>query len=93
MLQYLINAVFDFYGDHIVRLRNAKELGKIVSQLRKKARLSQSNLALRAGLSRTAIQNLESGKETLQLSTLFPVLDCLNATLFLNHPLLNERDA
>lgn len=65
-------------------------MGRVVRHLRKKSGLSQSDLALRAGISRTALQNLEEGKKTLQLSTLFPVLDYLNARLYLHHSLFSE---
>lgn len=73
-------------------INNTQELGAILKELRKKADLSQEALALRTNLSRTAIQNLERGKPTLQLSTLFPVLEFLNVTLSLHHLLLEGRN-
>ncbi|MCA0370050.1 MAG: helix-turn-helix domain-containing protein [Proteobacteria bacterium] len=56
--------------------------------LRKKAGLSQSELAQLAGLSRTAIQALEDGKPTCKLSTFFKVTHVLNLKLYADHPLL-----
>lgn len=73
-------------------IKSTKSLGHAVRLLRKKAGLSQSDLALRTNLSRTAIQNLEGGKPTLKLSTLFPILDYLNATLSLNHSVLGDEN-
>lgn len=69
-----------------------EKLGEITKRMRKEARLSQEDLAGYAGLSRTAIQALESGKQTCQLDTLFKVLKILNIRMSLDHPLLKERD-
>ncbi|MBA4117806.1 MAG: transcriptional regulator [Candidatus Puniceispirillum sp.] len=59
--------------------------------LRKKAGLSQSELAELAGLSRTAIQALEDGKQTCKLITLFKVMQVLNLKLFADHALLKDE--
>ena len=74
----------------MIEVFGAKDLSTIVRGLRKKARLSQGRLAELAGLSRTAIQGLESGKETCQLDTMFKVLKILNVHVNLSHPLISE---
>ncbi|MBW8308263.1 MAG: helix-turn-helix domain-containing protein [Candidatus Paracaedibacteraceae bacterium] len=72
----------------MIYLRDILELGQQLRWLRKQTKLSQSDLALRAGLSRTAIQAIESGKTTCQLDTLFKVLTVLNIKLAIDHSLL-----
>jgi len=67
------------------------DLGRLIRDLRKQAHLSQGRLAELADLSRTAIQNLEAGKETCQLNTVFKVLKVLNIHVHLSHPLLAEN--
>ncbi|MFO0373760.1 MAG: helix-turn-helix domain-containing protein [Alphaproteobacteria bacterium] len=62
----------------------------VLRTLRKKAGLSQEALAQVTGLSRTAIQSLERGQETVQVNTLFAVLRALNITMNLSHPLLDK---
>lgn len=63
----------------------------VVRDIRKQAGLSQHALAELSQLSRTAIQNLESGDVAIQLSTLLSVFETLNITLTLHHPLLKEE--
>lgn len=77
----------------LLLIHNSKDLAKNIRFLRKTAGLSQLDLAGRAGISRTALQNLESGKETVQLSSLFPVLAILNIKLCLDHSLLKNAIA
>lgn len=73
------------------RLTTTKDMGLIVQRLRKTAQLSQNQLADLAGLSRTAIQGIEAGKQTLQLDTLLSVLQVLNIKVYLDHPLLPDE--
>ncbi len=74
----------------MIYLKDSTELGHHLQWLRKQAKLTQSDLALRAGLSRTAIQAIESGKATCQLDTLFKVLTVLSIKFGLDHSLLKE---
>lgn len=74
----------------MIEISGPIDLSKITRDLRKRARLSQGQLAELAGLSRTAIQSLESGKETCQLDTAFKVFRVLNIHVHLSHPLINE---
>lgn len=69
----------------------AEKLGVYIPDLRKKAGLSQQDLAELAGLSRTAIQGVESGKESLQIDTLLKICQVLNIRLAFFHPLLTEE--
>lgn len=72
-------------------IKDTQSLGPQLKLLRKQTRLSQSDLALRAGLSRTAIQAIEKGKGTYQLDTLLKVLQILNVTIGIDHPLLKAN--
>lgn len=67
------------------------KLKKYIPFLRQKAGLSQTDLAELAGLSRTAIQGLESGKESLQIDTLLKVCHVLNIRLYFDHPLMEKE--
>jgi DNA-binding XRE family transcriptional regulator len=69
------------------------DIKRVLRALRKKAGLSQEALAQVTGLSRTAIQSLERGQETVQVNTLFAVLRALNITINLSHPLLDKEPA
>ncbi len=74
----------------MIEISGSKDLSRIVRDLRKKARLSQGRLAELAGLSRTAVQSLEAGKETIKLDTVFKTLKILNIHVHLSHPLIKE---
>ena len=75
----------------MIDINGSKDMGLIIRDLRKKARLSQGRLAELANLSRTAIQTLEAGKETCQLDTVFKVLKTLNIQMHLSHPLMKAK--
>ena len=63
-------------------------LGAIVRFHRKKAGLTQLELAKLAGVGKTAVFDLEKGKLTLQLSTLLAVLYILNIEVKFVSPLM-----
>jgi y4mF family transcriptional regulator len=67
-----------------------KEIGKIARYHRKKAGLSQQEVARRAGIGKTAVFDLEKGKESIQLNTLWKVLRVLNITVKLESPLMER---
>ena len=54
------------------------DLGKIILKQRKKSKLSRNRLAALAGIGKTAIFDIEHGKTTYQIDTLFNILDVLN---------------
>ena len=69
-------------------------LGEIVYFHRRKSGLTRNGLADIAGVGKTAIYDIEKGKETIRFSTLKKVLDALNITLKFTSPLmeaLNEK--
>ncbi|MDZ7766349.1 MAG: type II toxin-antitoxin system Y4mF family antitoxin [Melioribacteraceae bacterium] len=57
------------------------KLSKIVRAHRKKAGLTQKQLADLAGLGKTVIFDIEKGKETVQFNSLLKVLNALNISL------------
>jgi HTH-type transcriptional regulator / antitoxin HipB len=74
------------------KIESMDDLSPLIRQIRKKAGLSQEELASYSGLSRTAIQAVESAKETVQIDTLFKIMTVLNIKLFVNHDLLEKDD-
>jgi HTH-type transcriptional regulator / antitoxin HipB len=65
------------------------KIGRIVRFHRKKAKLTQAELAKHAGIGKTAVFDIEKGKATIQLSTLLAVLRILNLKLTLNGPIMH----
>lgn len=65
-----------------------KELGDIVRFHRKAQKLNRLELARLAHIGKTAIFDIEHYKTTVQLNTLFQVLDALNIQVQLNSPLM-----
>ena len=70
------------------------ELARIVRYHRKKAGLSQLELAKLADVGKTAVFDIEKGKESVRLDTLLNVLHALNIAIRLDSPLMKayERD-
>jgi y4mF family transcriptional regulator len=69
-------------------------LGEIVSFHRKQSGLTRNDLADLAGVGKTAIYDIENGKETIRLSTLQKVFIALNIKMTFESPLmeaLNEK--
>ena len=65
------------------------EISETIRFHRKKAKLTQFELAKLAGIGKTAVFDLEKGKSTVQLSTLLAVLLVLNIKIVLSSPLIN----
>jgi y4mF family transcriptional regulator len=65
-------------------------LAKILKKHRKTAGLSQLHLAELAGIGKTAVFELEKGKETVQLNTLRKVLAVLNIKVILTSQLMQQ---
>jgi HTH-type transcriptional regulator/antitoxin HipB len=65
-------------------------LHELVFQTRKKANLTQAELAQLAGVGRTVIWDLEHGKRTVRLETLFKILAPLNIDLVARSPISKE---
>ncbi|MBR9986403.1 MAG: helix-turn-helix transcriptional regulator [Desulfosarcina sp.] len=70
-------------------LLNIEQIGPIVQFHRKKAGLSRVELAMVAGIGKTAIYDIEHGKLTVQFNTLFKVLAALNIKLAVDSPIMD----
>lgn len=66
-------------------------LAELILQTRKRAKLTQAELAELAGAGRTVIWDLEHGKLTVRLETLLKVLAPLNIDLFARSPISKEE--
>jgi len=67
----------------------SKQISKIVVFHRKKSGLTQKQLADIAGVGKTAVFDVEKGKETVRLNTLIKILSALNIKLNLQSPLIH----
>ncbi|MCK5170371.1 MAG: helix-turn-helix transcriptional regulator [Bacteroidales bacterium] len=65
-------------------------IGDIVKYHRKKAGLSQKALADIAGIGKTAVFDIEKGKETVQFKSIINVLKALNINILLDSPLMDK---
>jgi HTH-type transcriptional regulator/antitoxin HipB len=68
------------------------DLNSVVSFHRKKAGLSQLDLAKLAGVGKTAVFDIEKGKPTVQMATVAKVLGALNINIQLTSPLMKEYE-
>ncbi len=68
----------------------SKDIGTFVREHRKRAGLTRIELAAICGVGKTAIYDIEHGKETVRLRTLRLVLEALNITLRLESPLADQ---
>jgi len=66
------------------------EIAEAVRLHRKKAGLSQKQLADLAGVGKTAVFDIENGKQTVRFNTLVKVLDALNIKMKLEGPLIKD---
>ena len=60
-----------------MRLGNARDLGLYVRDQRRAARLNQTDLAAKAGVSRRWLSDLEAGKPTIEVGLVFHVISAL----------------
>ena len=67
-----------------------EQLGSLIAFHRKRAGLSQAELASHAGVSRYVVQNLEMGTDRTTWKTLEAVLTVLNIRLEPEGPLVEE---
>lgn len=70
-----------------------KEISHIVQFHRSQAGLSRIDLANIAGVGKTVVYDIENGKETIRLNTLFKVLGALNISISLDSPLMDRYKA
>ncbi len=55
-------------------------IGKLVRTERERAKLTQDELAHRVGLTRTSISNIESGRQKIQVHTLYALAEALHVS-------------
>ncbi len=60
---------------------NEGNMGELVRHHRRKRKLTQYNLAVLAGVGKTMVFDLEKGKKTVKMNSLFKVLEALNIKL------------
>ena len=67
-----------------------EDICEVVRFHRKKAKLTQLELARISGVGKTVIFDLEKGKKTIKLETLVKILSSLNISLALEGPLVES---
>ena len=65
-------------------------IGRAVRFHRKKAKLTQKELAMLADIGKTAVFDIEKGKTSVRLSTLLAVLNVLNIQMKFVGPLMHR---
>jgi HTH-type transcriptional regulator / antitoxin HipB len=66
-------------------------LNELILQTRKRANLTQAELADLAGVGKTVVWDLEHGKRTVRLETLVKILTPLNIELIARSPINKEE--
>jgi HTH-type transcriptional regulator/antitoxin HipB len=67
-----------------------ERLAKMVRFHRKKAKLTQRELARLAGIGKTVVYDLEKGKKTIRLNTLLSILHMLNIKINFQSPFMHK---
>ena len=75
-----------------ISLNNIKDIGGIVRYHRQQANLSRLSLAEISGVGKTAVYDIENGKESVKINTLVKVLKTLNISLELKSPIMENYD-
>lgn len=70
---------------------STQQLGHILRSMRKALKLTQSQLALTAGVGLRFIVDLEAGKSTVRIDNVFRVIDALGGELDLLHTDKNDE--
>ncbi len=76
-----------------ITMENISEIGKIVRFHRNAAGLSRIDLADIAGVGKTVIYDIEHGKRTVQLNTLFHLLSALNIRISFEGPIMHQYES
>jgi y4mF family transcriptional regulator len=66
-----------------------RDIGRMIRFHRKKAKLTQAELAKFSGVGKTVVFDIEQGKESIRLSTLVKILHTLNISMNFTGPLMN----
>jgi HTH-type transcriptional regulator/antitoxin HipB len=64
----------------------------VIRRHRKRAKLTQKELAELAGVGKTVVFDVEAGKRTVQLNIVLAILDALNIRVNLESPLMHSED-
>jgi transcriptional regulator with XRE-family HTH domain len=75
-----------------MHLDTPDRLGPLLRYHRERAGLSRRALSALSAVSETAIYDAEHGKPTVQLQTLYALLDALNLSLHVDGPLVAEYE-
>lgn len=73
-------------------MRTMIEIGEVIRVHRKEAGLTQKQLADLAGVGKTAVFDIEKGKESIRLDTLVKVLHALNIEMLFDSPLMKRTN-
>lgn len=68
------------------RIENIADIAKIIIVNRKKSNLSREQLALLAGVGKTVLYDIEHGKLTYKIDTIFKVFSVLNIKINIESP-------
>lgn len=71
-------------------MKTAMMIGAGIRFHRRRAGLTQIGLARLAGVGKTAVFDVEKGKESIQMDTLIKILSILNMELDVKSPLMGE---
>jgi len=69
---------------------NINDIGKIIKYHRKRSGMTQMELADLAGVGKTVVFDIEQGKETMQMRTLWLICGALNISIIFSSPLMEE---
>jgi HTH-type transcriptional regulator / antitoxin HipB len=70
-------------------IESARDIGTMVRFHRKKARMTQAELAKFSEVGKTVVFDVENGKATVRLSTLLRILHALNIRMEFSGPLMH----
>lgn len=73
-----------------MQIQSIKDMGAIIRFHRKQGGLSQRDLADMAGVGKTVVFDLEKGKATVRMDTLFKICRVLNIRVMLEGPLMEQ---
>lgn len=71
----------------------SQEIADAIRTHRKAAKLSRVRLAEIAGVGKTVIYDIENGKESVRLDTLWKILKVLNIKINLTSPLMEKTNS
>ncbi|MFT4551832.1 MAG: HTH-type transcriptional regulator/antitoxin HipB [Chlamydiales bacterium] len=76
----------------VMAVNDFTHIAKLILFHRKRAGLSRIQLAELAGIGKTAVYDVEHGKESVKLNTLIKILNTLNIQIHLNGPFSKEYE-